>query len=128
LEPIPVPTGAWEVITMDFICGMPMSEGKNVILVVIDKFTKYYHLLALAHPFKASTVADLFLNIVYKLHGLPHKIIIDRDPLFTSHFWRDLMNKLGIKLNFSTAYHPQTDGQSEKLNQCIESYLRCMVF
>jgi RNase H-like domain found in reverse transcriptase/Reverse transcriptase (RNA-dependent DNA polymerase)/Integrase zinc binding domain/Retroviral aspartyl protease/Ty3 transposon capsid-like protein/Integrase core domain/Chromo (CHRromatin Organisation MOdifier) domain len=127
LEPIPIPTGAWEVLTMDFVCGLPRSEGKDVIMVVIDKFIKYCHLIALTHPLSATTVAECFLNTVYKLHGLPSKIITDRDPIFTSHFWKDLMQRIGIKLNYSTSYHPQTDGQSEKLNQCIETYLRCMV-
>jgi Integrase core domain len=112
LEPIPVPAGAWEVLVMDFICGLSKSEGRDVIMVVIDKFTKYYHLIALTHPFSASTVAEHFLNNMQKLHGLPSKIITDRDPIFISSFWRELMGKLGIKLNFTTAYHPQTDGQS----------------
>jgi hypothetical protein len=99
-----------------------------VILVIIDKFIKYCHLLALSHPFKASKVAELFLETVYKLHGLPHRIITDRDPIFTSYFWRELMGRLGINLNFSTSFHPQIDGQSERLNQCVETYLKCMVF
>jgi transposase InsO family protein len=70
----------------------------------------------------------MFLNNMYKLHELPNKIIMDRDPIFTSHFWRELIERLGIKLNFSTSYYPKTDGQSKKLNQCVEMYLRCMTF
>jgi hypothetical protein len=97
-------------------------------MVVIDKFIKYYHLMALSHSFSAATVAVVFLNSIHKLHGPPTKIITDRDPIFTSNFWKELMGKLEIKLNFTTAYHPQSDGQSERLNQCVESYLRCMVF
>jgi transposase InsO family protein len=97
-------------------------------LVVIDKYTKYYHLITLAYPFKASDVAQLFLDNVYKLHGLPSKLITDRDRIFTSSFWQELMKMLGVQLNFSSAYHPQTDGQTEQLNQCIECYLMCMVF
>jgi hypothetical protein len=120
LEPIPILEGAWEVITMDFVGGLPKSEGKDVIMVIIDKLTKYYYLLSLSHPFKAVTI--------YKLHGLPQRIITNRDPIFTSHFWKELMGKLGISLNFSTLFHPQIDGQSEKLNQCVETYLRCMAF
>jgi hypothetical protein len=119
--------GAWELITMDFICGLSRSEGVDVIMVIIDKLIKYCHLIALSHPFKA-TVAEKFLNIVYKLHGLPLRIITDRDPIFTSVFGKELMGRLGITLNFTTSYHPQSDGQSKKLNQCIETYLRCMVF
>jgi hypothetical protein len=128
LEPLPIPNGAWKIITMDFVCGMPKSEGKEIILVVIDKLIKYCHLLALSHPFKAMQVVELFLDTIYKLHGLPQKIVINGDPIFTSQFWRELMSRLDIKLNFSTAYHPQTDRQSERLNQCVEMYLRCMVF
>jgi hypothetical protein len=86
LEPIHVPNGAWEVITIDFICGVPRSEGKDVIMVIIDKPIKYCHLLTLSHPSKAITVAKLFLNTVYKLYRLLAKIIIDRDPIFTSVF------------------------------------------
>jgi Integrase zinc binding domain len=82
LEPIEIPEGAWKVLTMDFVCGLPKSEGKEVILVIIDKFTKYCHLVALSHPFTTSFVAEQFLNTVYKLHGLPEKIITDRDPIF----------------------------------------------
>jgi transposase InsO family protein len=113
---------------MDFICGLPKSEERDVIMVIIDKFTKYCHLIALTHPFTALAVADSFLSTFHKLHGLPLKIIIDRDPIFRSNFWKELMGKLEIKLKFTTAYHPQTDGQSERLNQCVETYLRCMIF
>jgi hypothetical protein len=71
---------------MDFVAGLPRSEGKDVLMVIMDKLTKYCHLLTLSHPFKAAEVAQLFLDNVYKLHGLPTKIITDRDPLFTSNF------------------------------------------
>jgi len=113
---------------MDFISGLPKSKGKDVILVVIDKLIKYCHLIVLSYPYTASSVVERFLDTVYKLHGLPSKIIIDRDPLFTSTFWKDLMQRLGVQLNYNTAYHPQTDGQTERVNQCIETYLRCMIF
>jgi hypothetical protein len=74
LEPLPIPEEAWIIITMDFMCGLPRSEGKDVILVIIDKLTKYYHLVALSHHFKATTVAGIFLDTVYKLNGLRHKM------------------------------------------------------
>jgi Integrase zinc binding domain len=126
LEPIPIPPGAWQLITMDFISGLPKSENKDVIMVVIDKFIKYAHFIVLSHPITTIEVARVFLENVYQLHGLLVKIITDRDSIFTSLFWKELFKKLEISINLSTAYHPQTDGQSERLNQCLEQYLKCM--
>lgn len=127
LQPLPPPTAPWLEITMDFIEGLPVSEGANSILVVVDRLTKYAHFLPLKHPYTAASVSKLFVDNIVKLHGVPQAIISDRDKIFTSHFWRDLHRALGIKLNYSTAYHPQTDGQSERVNQCLEQYLRCAV-
>lgn len=112
---------------MDFIDGLPQSGKANCILVVIDKYTKYAHFLALNHPFTAAKVARTYLDNVYKLHGLPSAIISDRDPVFTSKFWQELFNVIGTELNMSTPYHPQTDGQTERVNQCLEIYLRCFI-
>ncbi|KAJ3708704.1 hypothetical protein LUZ61_012409 [Rhynchospora tenuis] len=128
LQPMPIPDEAWQSVGLDFITGLPISKGRDVILVVVDRLTKYGHFLPLKHPYTASEVAQLFLDNVYKLHGLPHNLVSDRDPVFTSAFWRELMAKIGIQLNMSTAYHPQSDGQTERLNQCLEQYLRCMIF
>lgn len=126
LQPLPIPDQAWQHITMDFIEQLPSSGGKDTIWVVVDRFTKYSHFFALNHPFTASQVAQQFLDLVYKLHGLPQNIVCDRDKLFTSQFWRQSFNTLRVQQLLSTAYHPQTDGQSERVNQCLESYLRCM--
>ncbi|KAJ4807602.1 polyprotein [Rhynchospora pubera] len=128
LQPLPIPSEAWNSIGMDFITGLPKSEGKEVLLVVVDRLTKYSHFLPFSHPYTAASVAQVFLDNVYKLHGLPVSIVSDRDPIFTSQFWQELMTKLGVKLNLSTSYHPQTDGQVERVNQCVEAYLRSMVF
>jgi hypothetical protein len=90
LQPLPIPEQAWHTISMDFVEGLPKSKGYDTILVVVDKLTKYGHFLPLAHPFAALTIAKLFHNNVYKLHGLPQVIISDPDKVFTSTLWREL--------------------------------------
>ena len=127
LEPLPIPTKPWTVVCMDFIEGLPSSNRNDVILVVIDKFTKYAHSMALSHPFTAFQVAQVFLNSVYKLHELLEAIISDIDCIFTSAVWQELFKLTDTQLLMSSSYHPQTDGQSERLNQCLETFLRCTV-
>jgi hypothetical protein len=90
LQPLPVPSQAWEVVSMDFVEGLPKSGTFDVILVVIDKFSKYGHFLPLSHPYTALTVAQLYFNNIYKIHGLPQAVISDRDRVFTSNLWREL--------------------------------------
>jgi hypothetical protein len=87
LQPLAIPSQRWEEVSMDFITGLPKSEGKSVIMVIVDRLTKYAHFFALSHPFKASTVATTFMETVQKLHGSPKIIVSDRDPIFTGHFW-----------------------------------------
>ncbi|KAH9313676.1 hypothetical protein KI387_022303 [Taxus chinensis] len=115
----------WEEVSMDFIIGLPKSEGKNVIMVMVDRLTKYALFCALAHPFTASTVATTFMDTVQKLHGTPKIIVSDRDPIFTSNFWTDLFSCLGTQLAHSSSYHPQSDGKTEAVNKCLEGYLHC---
>lgn len=127
LQPLPVPSHAWHTISLYFIEGLPKSKSYDTILVVIDKLTKYAHFICLSHPYTALSIAQAFVANIYKLHGLPAIIISDRDKIFTSHLWQELFKLTDITLNISFAYHPQTDDQTERLNQCLETYLRCMV-
>jgi transposase InsO family protein len=127
LSPLPIPSGSWQDVSMDFIEGLPLSDGCSVILVVIDRFTKYGHFFPLKHPFTATTIAHTFLNNVVKLHGLPNSVVLDRDKVFTSTFWKTLFSALNIDLKMSSAYHPQTNGKTERVNQCLEMYLRCSI-
>ncbi|KAJ4776988.1 polyprotein [Rhynchospora pubera] len=94
LQPLPIPEEAWTSVSMDFIVGLPKSDGKDIVLVVVDRLTKYAHFIPLAHPLKANIVAQAFLDHVYKLHGLPHNIISNMDAIFTSKFWKELMQKV----------------------------------
>lgn len=110
---------------MDFVEGLPNSGGKNCILVIVDRFSKYTHFIPLAYPFSALTMAKLFLQHVYRLHGLPSSIISDRDRVFTSQLWQELFRLADVSLKMSSAYHPQTDGQTERVNQCMETFLQC---
>ena len=128
LQPLPVPDFAWTHISMDFVEGLPVSDNKDLILVVVDRFTKYAHFIGLKHPINVTTVAQAFTDNVFKLHGLPTVMVTDRDRIFTSHLWQKLFQKMGVKLHLSTSYHPQTDGHTERVNQCLENYLRCMAF
>jgi hypothetical protein len=127
LQPLAIPSQRWEEVSMDFITGLPKSEGKSVIMVIVDRLTKYTHFCALSHPFKASTIATAFMETVQKLHGSPKIIVSDRDPIFTGHFWTELFSCLGTQLAHSSSYHPQSDGQTEIVNKFLEGYLCCFV-
>jgi transposase InsO family protein len=127
LQPLPVPTELWEMISMDFIEALPRSQSFTCILVIVNTFTKYANFLPLKHPFTALYVARLFYDQVYKHHGLPKSIISDRDKVFMSHLWRELFRLADVQLRMSSSYHPQSDGQTERVNQSLETFLRCFV-
>ena len=125
LSPLAVPDERWDVITMDFIMDLPKSpQGNDALLVVVDKLTKYVILVPCQTSCTAVVAAELFFKNVYQWFGLPKKIISDRDKLFTSTFWKALMKKLAVEHRYSTAYHPQTDGQTEVMNKVVEEVIR----
>jgi len=125
LQPLPIPAWKWEDISMDFIMGLPTtSRGFNSIWVVVDRLTKQAHFLPVKKMYRAPHYAKLYIENLMKLHGVPKTIVSDRGTQFISQFWRSFHKSLGTKLLHSTAYHPQTDGQTERINQILEDMLR----
>jgi len=96
-------------------------------MVVVDRFSKSAHFLPLTHPFTAKIMADKFVDGIMKLYCMPISIVSDRDPIFVSKFWQEFFKLSGTKLQLNSAYHPQTDGQTEVVNCCVEQYLLCFV-
>nr|CAH66151.1 OSIGBa0097I11.3 [Oryza sativa] len=128
LQPLKIPEWKWEEIGMDFITGLPRtSAGHDSIWVVVDRLTKVAHFIPVKTTYTGHKLAELYMARVVCLHGIPKKIVSDRGSQFTSKFWQKLQSELGTRLNFSTAYHPQTDGQTERVNQILEDMLRACV-
>ena len=125
LQPLPIPSLRWDQVSMDFITQLPRTKtGYDAIFVVVDRLSKMAHFVPTHTTADAATVARLFLDNVFRLHGLPSAIVSDRDSRFTGQFWQQLFKALGTKLQLSTAYHPQTDGQTERTNRTLEQILR----
>jgi hypothetical protein len=113
---LPVPADVWSDIDLDFIEALPHVRDKSVILTMVDHFSKYTHFIPLAHPYSAKTMAQVFFSDIVCLHGMPQSIVSDRDAIFTSTFWQEFI---------TSAFHPQSGGQSEAANKVIAMYLRC---
>jgi hypothetical protein len=128
LQPLPIPDRPWQQVSMDLITQLPKSKsGYDAIVVFVDKLTKMVHYVPTTTNVTAPKLAKIVLREVCRLHGIPESILSDRDPRFTAHFWRALWDQLGTKLVMSTAYHPQTDGQTERANRTLEEMLRSYI-
>ena len=125
LQPLPIPSHTWTDLSMDFIEKLPSSQKKEVILMVVDRLSKGAHFIPLRSTYTVKMVAKVFLQNVARLYGMPKTITCDRDPAFLSRFWKEYFTLMGTKICFSTASHPQTDGQTEVVNRTLETYLRC---
>jgi hypothetical protein len=128
LQPLPIPSWKWEDISMDFIIGLPNTSQKHdSIWVIIDRLTKTAHFFPVHTSYTANKYAKIYLDQIIRLHGVPKTIISDRGAQFIARFWEQLQSSLGTKLIRSSAYHPQTDGQTERVNQILEDMLRACI-
>ena len=122
-----VPQKTWTHLTVDFITKLPVVAGKDVILVVCDRLSKMTHFVVTTEGTSVEGLARLFRDNVWKLHGLPESVVLDRGPQFAAELTKELNRMLGIKTKLSTAFHPQKNGQTERMNQELEQYLRLFV-
>jgi hypothetical protein len=125
LQPLKVPEWKWKEIGMDFIVGLPRTQdGYDSIWEIADRLTKVAHFIPVKTTYTGAKLAELYMSRIVCLHGVPKKIVSDRGTQFTSRFWGKLHESMDTRLNFSSAYHPQKDGQTERTNQILEDMLR----
>ena len=122
-----VPQKTWTHLTVDFITKLPVVAGKDAILVVCNRLSKITHFVATMEGTSVEGLARLFWDNIWKLHGLPESVVLDREPQFAAELTKELNRMLGIKTKLSTAFHPQTDGQTERMNQEVEQYLKFFI-
>jgi hypothetical protein len=128
LHPLPISVWKWDEIGMDFVVGLPKTQkGHDSMWVIVDRLTKVAHFLPVRTTYGREKLAKIYIENIVKLHGVPSRIVSNRGTQFTSRFWKSLHRAMGTKLNFSSAYHPQTDGQIERVNQIMEAMLRACV-
>uniref|UniRef100_A0A8K9WTB0 Gypsy retrotransposon integrase-like protein 1 n=1 Tax=Oncorhynchus mykiss TaxID=8022 RepID=A0A8K9WTB0_ONCMY len=128
LRPLPIPSRPWSHIALDFVTGLPSSAGKTVILTVVDRFSKAAHFIPLAKLPSAKETAQIIIENVFRIHGLPSDVVSDRGPQFTSQFWREFCRLIGASVSLSSGFHPQSNGQAERANQTIGRILRSLSF
>ncbi len=126
LRPLPIPSRPWSHIALDFVTGLPLSAGNTVILTVVDRFSKAAHFIPLPRLPSARETAQVMVDHVFKIHGLPSDIVSDREPQFTSQFWREFCRQIGASPSLSSGFHPQTNGQAERTNQILGRMLRSL--
>lgn len=124
LKPLPIPDRPWSTIGVDFVVKLPISDGQDSVMVVVDHFSKAAHFIPAQETWSAEQMATSFIREVFKLHGLPDKIVSDRGSIFMSKFWSSVLQQLQVSQAPSTAFHPQTDGQVERTNALLEDHLR----
>lgn len=123
-----VPEWKWDIISLDFIVGLPNSSRRHdVIMVTVDRLTKVAHFSPIRSSYTPSFIARVFMEDIVRLHGILRHIISDKVPVFPSALWTSLQHAMGTQLNFSSAYHPETDGQTQRVNQILEDMLRMYV-
>lgn len=126
LQPLPIPHRPWSHVSLDFVTGLPPSEGNATILTIVDRFSKSAQFVPLPKLPSAKETAELMLHHVFRLHGIPCDIVSDRGPQFTSRFWTEFCQLLGATVSLSSGFHPQSNGQTERMNQEMETALRCI--
>ena len=125
LNPLPIPQWKWDNIIMDFMSGFRLTQQKHdSIWVIVDRLTKFAHFIPVRMDYSMDRLAELYVDEIMRLHGVPLSIVSNRDPLFTSRFWKELQSALGTRMNFSTTFHSQTDGQTKRLIQVLEDMLQ----
>jgi len=127
LHPLRILDSQWDMLSVDFVVELPLSSGHDVVMTVVDLVSKRAHFIPTHTTVTAEGAAWLFLHQVWKLHGLPKYVVSDRGPQFVARFTKELYRLLGIKLASSTAWHSQTDGQTERVNQELDQYLRLFI-
>ncbi|MCO5606597.1 hypothetical protein L7F22_060785 [Adiantum nelumboides] len=128
LQSLPIPDKPWESIAMDFVFDLPRTPtGNDGIWIIICRFSKQAHFVPVRKKIKSDHMVKLFMHNIFKNHGMPQSIVIDRDPRMTSLFWKALFENMGTTLKFSSSFHPQTDGQSEEANSIVLYLLKCYV-